>query len=198
MTETTTTKPKAAEPLAEKAPRSEKALRSLPIRVAQWTSAGVAFLATLLGVVFVLFPALKPTGPPTTKAATLSDAVQEQLNWGQYLDRTAGLSRASYDASALQRRGIYVSFHFSIDGYDGKQLPLRYQLLDAQTGDQLGQSSGTLIVPTARSDSGVWPVWVPLPPGPPKLVYVQLQLYDDTGIVPLDSLRTPAIRAAAG
>lgn len=139
-----------------------------------------------------------PAGPPTVKGAKLGDVVQEELSWGQYLDRTQGLHRAPYDAAALRQRGIYVDFHFSIDGYRDKELPLRYELLDARNGDQLGQSSNALIVPTAQTDSGRWSVWVPLGQHAARPVNVELILYDQTGKIPLDDIRTPTILAPRG
>ncbi len=172
----------------------EKIVRSLPVRIARWTSGAVGFVATLLGVVFVLFPVLKPEGPAPTKSATLSNPTRETLSWGQYLDRK-DLSRAAYDASALARRGTFVEFDYAIVGYKDKALPLRWQLIDARAGDQLRKSRDTLIVPEASTDKGTWDVWAPAPARPTARVFVQLQLYEDTGEVPIGRLRTAVFRA---
>jgi hypothetical protein len=168
-------------------------MRSLPVRVGRWVSALVGFVATLLGVVFVLFPALKPDEPAPTKGAKLSNPTREALSWGQYLDRN-DLRRAPYDASALRRRGISVEFDYVIEGYKDKFLPLRWQLIDARDGEQLGNARDTLFESKAQTDKGTWDVWVPLTRHRAQRVYVQLQLYEDRGDVPISRLRTPSLR----
>lgn len=175
---------------------SDKVLRSLPMRIARWTSAAVGFVATLLGVVFVLFPALKPEGPPPSKSATLTEPAVEALSWGQYLDRK-DVDRAAYDAPTLRRRGTFVEFDFAIEGYKDKRLPLRWQLIDAGRGDQLGKSRDTFITPEAPTDKGTWDVWVPSPRGRASRAFVQLQLYEDSGDVPIARLRTAPFRLPA-
>jgi len=174
----------------------ERILRSLPVRIGRWTSALVGFVAALLGVVFVLFPALKPEGPAPTKSATLSNPVREMLSWGQYLDRK-DLDRGPYDDAALRRRGIFVEFDYAIEGYKEKALPLRWQLIDARGGDQLGKSRDTQIVPEASTDKASWDVWVPLPQRRVQRVFVQLQLYEQRGNVPIGRLRTPAFSVSS-
>lgn len=171
-------------------------LRSLPVRIARWTSALVGFVATVLGVVFVLFPALKPEGPAPTKGATLSHPVREMLSWGQYLDRK-DLDRRPYDAAALRRPGVFVEFDYVIEGYKEQALPLRWQLIDARGGDQLGKSRDTQIVPEASTDKASWDVWVPLPRRHVQRVFVQLQLFEQRGTVPIGRLRTPAFAVSS-
>lgn len=175
---------------------ADKVLRSLPVRVARWTSAVVGFVATTLGVVFVLFPALKPDDPPPTQGATLSNPSPEALTWGQYLDRQ-DLDRAPYDPKALRRRGIFVEFDYTIEGYKDKALPLRWQLIDARGGDQLGKSRDTLITPEAPKDGGSHAIWVPLPARRAARLFVQLQLYEPTGEVPIGRARTARFRPPA-
>jgi hypothetical protein len=173
----------AAQPLEEK-------LRSLPVRIARWTAAVVGFAATLTGLIFALWPALKPEGPPAVRSAKLSNlAVDRNITFGQYLDRIEQ-SRRPYGRAELAERGVLVQFDFAIQGYKGKRLPLRWQLIDARSGEQLDQSRDLLITPLASSDSGSWPVWVKTPRGRSRRLYVQLQLYNDRGSVPLSRLRT--------
>ena len=174
----------------------EPNLRSLPVRIARWTSALVGFVAALLGVLFVLFPALKPEGPAPTKGAMLSNPVREMLSWGQYLDRK-DLDRSPYDDAALRRPGIFVEFDYAIEGYKDQALPLRWQLIDARGGDQLGKSRDTQIVPEAATDKASWDVWVPLPRRHVQRVFVQLQLFEQRGTVPIGRLRTPAFAVSS-
>jgi hypothetical protein len=161
------------------------------MRVARWATAALGFVATLLGVVFLLWPSVKPKGPPPVRAAALSNpTLDRDISFGQYLDRKA-LSRAPYRPAELRRAGALVSFDFRIEGYDGKRLPLRWQLVDDGTGDQVAQSRDVAISPEASTDQGTWDVWVPIPAGRGRRFYVQLQLYDDRGAVPIGRLRTP-------
>ena len=111
--------PAAAAPPLEAA--ADRILRSLPVRIARWTSAAVGFVATLLGVVFLLVPGLKPDEPPRDKGAALTNATVEWLTYGQYLDRV-DTPPAGLDATALARTGILVEFDFAIDGYKDKPL----------------------------------------------------------------------------
>lgn len=173
-----------------------KTLRSLPVRIARWTSAIVGFVATLLGVIFVLFPGVKPDEPPITTRAALSKPTTEVLTYGQYLDRI-NLRRGSYDAEALRRRGIFVEFDWSVEGYKDKALPLRWQLIDARRGEQLGRSRDVTITPEAPRDAATWSVWAPLPRGRVRQMAVQVQLYDETGRWPIARARTRSLTLRA-
>jgi len=149
----------------------------------------VAAVVLLAAAVLVLGPLLKPQDAPATKAARLSNlTLDRDISFGQYLDRKE-LSRKPYEPAVLARRGAYVAFDFRVEGYRGKRLPLRWQLIDARTGDQLDQSRDIAITPAATTDQGSWDVWVPLPRGH-KRFYVQVQLYDNAGLVPIGRLRT--------
>jgi hypothetical protein len=146
--------------------------------------------ATVIGVVFVLWPSLKPDSPPVDKGASLSHAqVDPGLTFGQYLDRIEQ-SRRPYGADLLARRGAFVEFDFSVRGYKNKRLPLRWQLLDARTGVQLDRSADLRVTPDVNTDAGSWNAWIPLPHAAHRL-YVQIQLYNDAGTVPIGRIRTP-------
>jgi hypothetical protein len=134
-------------------------------------------------------PSSKPQDAPATKAARLSNlTLDRDITFGQYLDRK-DLPRAPYQPHQLGRRGAYVAFDFRVEGYRGKRLPLRWQLVDARTGDQVNQSRDVAITPAANTDQGSWDVWVPFPRGRRRF-YVQVQLYDNAGVVPIGRLRT--------
>lgn len=176
----------ATTPMREAGP--DKVLRSLPVRVARWTSAIVGFVATLLGVVFVLFPGAKPDGPPVTMRAALSQPTAEVLTYGQYLDRV-DLRRSPYDASALRRRGVFIELDWSAEGYKDKALPLRWQLIDARRGEQLGRSRDISVTPEAPHDAATGRLWAPLPRGRTRDLAVQVELYDETGRWPIAQSR---------
>jgi hypothetical protein len=164
---------------------------------------GIGLAVAVLGGLFALWPSIKPhdapapkaarpgnvTPDPATKAARLRGlTLDRDITFGQYLDRK-GFPRAPYTRPQLARRGAYVDFDFRITGYKGKRLPLRWQLIDARTGDQLDQSRDIAIRPDATTDQGTWDVFVPLPRGHSRF-YVEVQLYDDKGLVPIGRLRT--------
>jgi hypothetical protein len=157
---------------------------------------GVGLAIAVIGGLFALWPSIKPQGGPATKAARLSNlTLDRDITFGQYLDRKE-LSHEPYSAALLARRGAYVAFDFRVEGYRGKRLPLRWQLIDGRTGDQLDQSRDVSITPGATTDQGSWDVWVPLPRGHRRF-YVQVQLYDNAGVVPIGRLRTEPFAAGA-
>lgn len=150
---------------------------------------GIGLAIAVVGGLFALWPSIKPRDAPATKAARLSNlTLDRDITFGQYLDRKE-LPRAPYQPPQLARRGAYVAFDFRIEGYRDKRLPLRWQLVDARTGDQVDQSRDVAIIPSANTDQGSWDVWVPLPRGHRRF-YVQVQLYDNAGLVPIGRLRT--------
>jgi hypothetical protein len=163
-------------------------LRALP-RVARAIAAIVGFLATAIGIVFGLWPSLKPDPPPTDRGATLSDAqVDAGMTFGQYLDRIEQ-SRGPYGKADLARSGAFVEFDFSVRGYKDKPLPLRWQLVEARSGVQLDQSRDLRLEPEVSTDAGSWNVWVPVPRRARRM-YVQIQLYNPAGTVPIGRVRT--------
>lgn len=108
--------------------------------------------------------------------------------FGEYLDR-AERSRRPYGPAALAQRGAYVEFDFSVRGYKNKLLPLRWQLLNARSGVQLKHSRDLRVKPEVNTDSGSWNVWIPMPRRARRM-YVQIQLYNDAGTVPIGRVRT--------
>ena len=156
----------------------------------------IASSAALLVLGAFLLLALKPLldGSAPVKAAELRNATLDRdISFGQYLDRKH-MSRESYTAPLLARQGALVTFDFRIEGYKDKRLPLRWQLFDAQTGDQTKQGSDVSIIPTADIDQASWDFWVPVPRGDDRRYFVQLQLYDDREAVPIGWLRTATFR----
>jgi hypothetical protein len=161
-------------------------------------AAVVAFVGMLLGIVFVLWPSLKPEGRPEKRSATLTKlTLDPMVTFGQYLDRIEQ-SRAPYEPDQLALRGALIEFRFSITGYRDKRLPLRWQLIDAESGDQIDHSRDIIIVPTATTDEGTWDVWVPHPKHRRRRLFVEIQLYDrlSGGPVPIGRLRTRVFASA--
>jgi hypothetical protein len=174
---------------AAHAPSSEQP-RALVVRIARIVTSAIGLAGTVIGIVFVLWPSLKPEGPPAARSAMLSNVTLDRsVGFGQYLDRIK-LSRAPYTPAVLSRRGAYVEFDYAIQGYKAKRLPLRWQLVDARTAAQLAQSEDLGIEAQATADRGTWFVWVPIPHGRKRRFFVQIQLYKPDGKVPLSRVRT--------
>jgi len=149
----------------------------------------LAAVAVVAAAFLVLWPSLKPQNAPATKAARLSHlTLDRDMTFGQYLDRKA-LPRASYGPATLARRGAYITFQFRVEGYRGKRLPLRWLLFDARTGDLLTQSRDYAVTPAADTDQGRWDFWIALPRGH-KRFSIQVQLYDNAGLVPIGQQQT--------
>jgi hypothetical protein len=164
-------------------------LRLRPLQIAKAIGAVATFTATVTGLIFGLWPALKPTDPPATKGAALSNATVDHVRFGQYLDRD-GRSRAPYGPAQLERRGVLVGFDLNVKGYLNERLPLRLQLLDARTGDQVNQARDFSFIPGATDDHNSLSFWMPVPSGRDRRFYVEVQLLDHRGALPLGRVRT--------
>jgi hypothetical protein len=165
-------------------------LRRRAVQIAKAVGALVAFAATMTGLMFGLWPSLKPAEPPATRGAILTNATVDRVSFGQYLDRAA-LSRAPYRVAELEQRGVIVGFEFNIRGYLNKHVPLRWQLIDARTGDQVDQSRDYFITPRADEDHNSWSLWVPLPRRRSGRFFVEIQLLGNRRrAVPLGRIRT--------
>jgi hypothetical protein len=83
-----------------------------------------------------------------------------------------------------------VQFHFVVTGYEGKPLPLKWELFDARSGDQVGESRAITVKAQSNRDEGDWHAWVPLPQRRGRF-FVLVQILDPEGVVPLAQLQTP-------
>jgi hypothetical protein len=171
--------------------------RPLAIRLAKGAAAVVAFIATVLGIVFLLWPSLKPEPPSPTRHVALSDLTLEHpVTFGAYLKRI-NQQAGGLEPAVLKQRGALAAFDFTIEGYKNRNLPLEWQLVDAGTGDKLDGNRDLSIKPEVTKDSGNWPLWVPLPKGKPRRLFITIQLYEPRGVVALGSLRTRTFTTAS-
>jgi hypothetical protein len=155
-----------------------------------------AAIATIVTLIFLFFPDLRPDPTPDEGSATLSEPTVEQpVTFRQYLDRielpTEGITEAE-----LARPGVLAGAMVTIKGYRGQALPLSWYVLDLGTHDIVARQSKRHLLEAERNETpAVWPFWVPLPegPGPFKIV---LQIYPPnakpgrTDVVPLDEVET--------
>lgn len=158
-----------------------------------------AVVSTLVGVVglfFVLAPSLKPEPPPLRRDARFGEIeVERNVTLAQYLQRIdRGLG--SYRAKELRETGVLVRFNVVMTGHKGDDLPLRWALYDAHTGDQIHKDLATTLTPEAETDQASWQVWTPLPRKHGRY-YVLLQLFEEDGLVPINHAQTQAFGGVA-
>lgn len=168
-------------------------VRLRPVQIAKAVGAAVSFTATAIGLIFGVWPALKPEEPPVTKGATLTNVTLDRMSFGQYLDRISQ-SRTGYRRTQLERTVAVVGFDFSIRGYRNKRLPLQWRMVNARTGDQMDQSRDLFFTPEVSEDQARWSVWVAVPRGRDRRFFVEVELFDDRGAVPLGRVRTDLFR----
>jgi hypothetical protein len=115
---------------------------------------------------------------------------------GQYLDRT-DQPRRGFTPGQLARRGAFVQFRVELVGYRGTAIPLERELVNARTGDELGQLRAVTITPHSERVESPWHDWVPLRPGKGSDVLV-VKLLDERGVRALDCLQSPPFGGLAG
>jgi hypothetical protein len=155
-----------------------------------------AAIAAIVGLVFIFFPDLRPTGTSDEGSATLSKPTLEQpVTYGQYLDRVE-IPRDTSTPEELARPGVLAGTMVTIKGYRNQALPLRWYVIDLGTHDIVDQQSKRQSLQADRNEApAVWPFWVALPegPGPFKIV---LQIFPPNakagqpGVVPLAEAET--------
>ncbi len=157
-------------------------------------AAAVPLAATLVTLVFSLWPSLKPRDPPALKGATIGHVqIDHPVSFRQYL-RRAELPAAGHTGSELSRAGAFVQFDLAIQGFAGAKLPLRVMLIDVRSGNLVSQSKIVLFRPLVDDDRASWQEWVRIPRHP-RAYRVILQLYDPGGVVPLATQRSKTFRS---
>jgi hypothetical protein len=148
-----------------------------------------AAIAAILGLVFLLWPDLRPD--PTPDAASVEFtrlSVDHPVTRAQSLDRP-GLPHTGFTAEQLAERGAFVSFDLSVKGYGGRRLPVRWLLLDA-AGDLVGSQDRRILLAVDRNDVTLTHrYWTGVPPagGPFRAV---LEVYPP-GTKPGDPATAP-------
>lgn len=164
--------------------------RSLALRISKAIAALVAFTGTVLGIIFLLWPSLKPEPPSPTHRVALSELKLERpVTFGAYLRRIHQDPGGLEDA-VLNERGALVSFDFVIEGYKKRSLPLTWQLIEANGGDVLKENRDITLKPEVTKDSANWAAWVPLPRGHRRRVFIEVILYEPRGVIAMKTLRT--------
>jgi hypothetical protein len=140
----------------------------------------VGLVSGVIGLVFLLFPQLRPERkePPADQSASVSGmVVNPHTTRGQFLDYL-GRSKRGLTEEQLAVVGSSAFARVQIAGYRGRTLTLERQLIDTQTGNLVGQARDFLVTPPAEKVTHRWGDWAPLPSRRGSFIFV-IKLLDD-------------------
>ena len=187
--------PSPADPKARRSAERTPKKRS-PFVLFGQLGAAVSTIATIVGLVLVFAPGLKPDPPAAEKGAAFSDiTVDPNVTRADYLKR---LDRGpgGYTPQQLRRRGAIVAFHLTITGHKGEDLPLRWGVYSAGDGSQVYREKATTLTPEAPVDEASSAIWTPLPRGRGPY-YVLLQLFEEDALVAINQARSKSFPGLA-
>lgn len=170
-----------------------------------------AFVAVVSGIVTLVF-IFKPDWRPLQSADVGKLTIMEN----SIRVRPASLARfysrvhlrpQSETAAFLRQRGMLIEFSFEATGFRGKTLPIRRELIDAETNDVVPERDTNPaysdvsigITPATNNDARKWFVWSPVPKTR-KRYYVTVSVYQPRKgdvDVPLADFDTPTFRGRA-
>jgi hypothetical protein len=168
-------------------PAAERPKRSLSALVAQ-AAAVVGLVGGVLSLVFLVRPGCKPE-PPTPPSAEISDVrVERPVTFRSYLARLRRPA-GSLSEEFLARPGVLAEFRYVAEGLKGTELPLRWELIDESTGDQVGEDSRVSIQPRSDPERRTWFVWSELP-RTGRSYHLVISLYRGDELAPLARVAT--------
>lgn len=140
----------------------------------------VGLISGVVGLVFLFFPQLTPgqDEPPADQSARISGVVSNpRTTRGQFLDYS-DQPKLGFTKEQLATMGASAFARVEIVGYRGKALTLERQLINAGTGDVVGEARDFTVTPPANRVTHRWWDWVPLRPGRGAYVMV-IKLLDE-------------------
>ncbi len=140
----------------------------------------VGLISGVAGLFFLFFPQYRPerSEPTADQSASITGVVlNPRTTHGQYLDYS-DQSKLGFTKQQLAVLGASAFARVQIVGYRKKTLTLARQLVDAQSGDVIGQARNFLVTPTANKVTHRWWDWVPLRKGRGSYVMV-IKLLDE-------------------
>jgi hypothetical protein len=148
--------------------------------VGKW-SVLVGAIGATLALVFTVWDKVGPEPEPETRDANLAElAIEAGLTFRQYLQRV-DQDPGGLDEETLSRRGAFLEFDVETTGLAGEALRLKWELLQAATGDELGQEQATTITPGRKDDTIAWHAFLPIPPGEVGPFQARIELIDPQG-----------------
>jgi hypothetical protein len=160
----------AAKPTPEPEPRPKgvRKLTARPQSRGDWfglvgkMTALVGLVTGVVTLLFLFFPGLKPVHVDVGTAAITDVEVRKPVTFHRYLQEEE-LTKGTMSSAYLNRQGVLVSFHYQLDGFGGREIPLRWELNNAKTNDLVAQDQARSIKPSTNSDGRDGYVWVPQP-----------------------------------
>jgi hypothetical protein len=137
------------------------------MRFAKQAGVVVGLISAVVGLFFLLFPQYRPErgSPSPDQSATVSGVVRNpHTTRGQFLDYS-DQPKVGFTKEQLAELGASAFARVEIVGYRGKELTLERQLVDARTGNVVGQARDFAVTPPANKVTHRWWDWVPLRPG---------------------------------
>ena len=168
----------------DEATEKERPKRGPGARVVDWWGrlnrpilalAGLAgAVATILGLVFLLWPDAQPKGTPDDASASFERLSVEVLTRRQSLDRL-GLPTTGFTPQQLAERGGFVSFDLAVSGYGGSRLPVRWLALNSGGDTVSSEDKRTQLRPDRDNQTLTHRFWAPVTPqGGPFRVVVEI------------------------
>jgi hypothetical protein len=168
-------------------------------RVTKQASVVVGLVSGVVGLFFLFFPQFRPERhqpPPNQSADVTKMELNSRVTQGNYLDY-ADQKKEGFTKAQLARVGASAFARVTIVGYKGKPLTMEQQIVDAKTGQVVGQKRDFIVTPSADTVSHRWPYWVPLPPGRGSYVMV-IKVLDENATSAIACAQTKPFGGVAG
>ena len=159
----------------------------------------VGLISGVAGLVFLFFPQLRPerNTPAADQSAAVSGVVSNpRTTREQFLDYS-DQSKDGFTKEQLAVVGASAFARVQIVGYKGKTLTLQRQVVDARTGDVVGQARDFAVTPPANSVTHRWWDWVPLRPGRGNYVMV-IKVLDERDVAAVACGQSPPFGGLGG
>jgi TIR domain len=186
---------------------SGRAVPGLPQRFGSWKrrslqiAAGLVLIA-LLGLAYAMLTggSEDAPSPPPAKIDARVVRVELRSRRERLVDYLKETNQSTAGLSKFQgaERGYVFNARVRLQGKPGIQLPLRWSIIDANTGqplrDPLYTQTATIFVPSGPNHARTWPFWVPYPPR--KGTYRLRATLIDEKRQPLDEAQSEAFTLA--
>ena len=152
------------------------------MRYAKQGSVILGLVTGTVGLLFLLFPGLRPIGdnsPAAQSAAIGGVVVNPHTTHGQFFDYS-DQSKLGFTKAQLDVPGASAFARVQLEGYRGKTLIFERQVVNATTGDVVGQARDFKVTPPANKVTHRWWDWTPLLPGVGSYVMV-IKVLDEDG-----------------
>ena len=159
----------------------------------------IGLISGIAGLVFLFFPQLRPevSKPPADQSASINGVVvNPHTTRGQYL-AYSDQSRLGFTKQQLSVVGASAFARVTIVGYRNRKLTLGRQLIDARTGDVVGEARDFVVSPPADQVTHRWWDWVPLRSGKGSYIMV-IKLFDDQQKTAIACGQTPPFGGLGG